>query len=63
MTPSDLPNPSTAPREFLTHLYRAAVQRALPLAKTPSRDGPDTDRSQSSEPSADHWRVAQLVRP
>ena len=31
MTPSDLPNPSTAPREFLTHLYRAAVQRALPL--------------------------------
>ena len=31
MTPSDLPNPSTAPREFLTQLYRAAVQRALPL--------------------------------
>lgn len=31
MTPSDPPNPITAPREFLTQLYRAAVQRALPL--------------------------------
>jgi hydroxypyruvate reductase len=25
------PNPSTAPREFLTQLYQAAVQRALPI--------------------------------
>ncbi|MSQ75224.1 MAG: glycerate kinase [Rhodoferax sp.] len=31
MTPSPTSNPSTAPREFLTQLYRAAVQRALPL--------------------------------
>ncbi|VTU23361.1 glycerate kinase type-2 family protein [Variovorax sp. PBL-E5] len=26
------PNPRTAPREFLEHLYRVAVERALPLA-------------------------------
>ncbi|MCX7232484.1 MAG: glycerate kinase, partial [Burkholderiales bacterium] len=31
MTPSPTAHPSTAPREFLTQLYQAAVQRALPL--------------------------------
>jgi hydroxypyruvate reductase len=31
MTPSPTAHPSTSPREFLTQLYRAAVQRALPL--------------------------------
>ena len=31
MTPSPISNPTTSPREFLTQLYRAAVQRALPL--------------------------------
>ncbi|MBK7655678.1 MAG: glycerate kinase [Betaproteobacteria bacterium] len=35
MTPHcTLPDPRTAPREFLTHLYQAAVQRALPLHNT-----------------------------
>jgi hypothetical protein len=29
--PMIAPNPADAPREFLTQLYRAAVQRALPL--------------------------------
>ncbi len=28
------PNPATEPRRFLEHLYRAAVQRALPLHNT-----------------------------
>ncbi|MDB5946378.1 MAG: glycerate 2-kinase [Ramlibacter sp.] len=28
------PNPATQPRQFLEHLYRAAVQRALPLHNT-----------------------------
>ena len=29
-----IPDPRTQPREFLEHLYRAAVQRALPLHNT-----------------------------
>ena len=33
MNPSNpVPDPHAAPREFLEHLYRAAVERALPLA-------------------------------
>lgn len=33
-TPDPTPNPATAPRAFLEHLYRAAVRRALPLHTT-----------------------------
>ena len=32
--PNPLPDPHTAPREFLTRLYQTAVQRALPLNNT-----------------------------
>ena len=32
--PMTTPNPSTQPREFLEHLYRTAVKRALPLHNT-----------------------------
>ena len=32
LSPAEAPDPRTAPRAFLEHLYHAAVQRALPLA-------------------------------
>ncbi len=34
MTTPSIPDPHTQPRQFLAHLYQAAVQRALPLHNT-----------------------------
>ena len=49
---ADAAAPSDAPRDFLTHLYRVAVERALPLASLgahlppPPRGRPDTTARQ-----------------